>query len=84
MARYQRDQFHISDHVFHVFKENVAANIIREDVGRIIATGNFIQNLVLFANSILHPEIRCSEVSDFTETSAASDANRRRGISHDL
>ena len=55
-------------------------DVLREYVGWVVDSGNFLEMEIACPESILYPEIGGRQMPDLPEAPAATDADGRRGI----
>ena len=58
-------------------------DVLREYVGWVVDSGNFLEMEIACPESILYPEIGSRQMPDLPEAPAATDADSRRGIGPD-
>ena len=64
--------------------ELVAVDVLREDIRRIILSGDLRQAKVLRAQPLLDPEVRRVEMADFAKSTALTNPDRRRRVAANL
>ena len=68
----------------HVTMHDLSADMFCQKVSRVLTTQDFSEHEIALAQTVLDPQVHDMEMSDFSETTTAADANGSRRVRENL